>query len=200
MGERRAVKEESSSGDEAPEAITLTESKATALEALRAAKDASVTQSRTVREQRRAQDTLFKTQAEERKKRVAAVLAQLSTGRKKNTKDLTIVQPTKTIFGEDDGEEERERDEIVEVGPGTKVVLLKEKRVTRANVSAARELVRNREEMQLSRNARTRVHASTSRASRRVGRPASQFVLSPVDRERLAQKYVKKNRKKEGKE
>ena len=175
--------------DDAPETVSLTDARAEALGAMRAARTAASAQSSVTRERRRVQDARLKERAEERKERVAAVLAELKSPRNggRHAKQTTTT-PIKTIFRGNSDEEER--DETVQVTSGTEVVVLKEKRVVRMNVQKARELSKSREEMQLLRNARKRVHISTRLAARRVGMPAAQFALKPKERPLVAAKYV----------
>lgn len=176
-----------SSDDEAPEVVSISTSKMIALSQIKEAQDAENSAAREARDRRRGRDTLLKEQAEARRQRVSAALAELSSGKNKKSKTRSstaselLVKPTKKIFVHDTttNGKKGQSEETVEVTPGTKVMVLKEKRLVKLNVLAARKLAKSREALQLVRNARWRVSVATSQAYRRIGLPASQFALEP---------------------
>lgn len=146
-----------SSDDEAPEAISLSTSKDAFLQKHRAQKAASQTADKIHKEARREQDAKFKAQAEERKRRLEQVLADMAAMEAKQQEKLAKKQKktavptvaTKRIFVDEKTPEEVGE---VTISDKKKVVLLKDRLVIKANIEAAAKLASQRSALLFQRN------------------------------------------------
>jgi hypothetical protein len=154
--------------DDAPESVSLAEGKQLALDRIRGAKVAVQKDAFLKKSHRRSTDERLKRQHRSREERQRQAKLPSIDSKK-------IILPPMDESSETDNQEEEE----VIVADNTRVIRLSDRRTAHRRVGQRRNgTVQNRMELFALHGRQRRVSPATSAAYRRLGRPASKFVLS----------------------
>lgn len=182
---KRVKKQISSSDDEAPEAVSFSGARDSAILRKASERQANEHQEGVEKARRRGRDTLLKEQAQRRKERLEELLASVPGGEKRAQgvkRSLHAVKPTKKIFKEEEEDEAAIEEKITRTG--SKVVLLGDQRIIKVNARAAAKVQTQRKQLEGLRDAKS-VGLDSRMAHTRVGRVATKFISSQADREEL---------------
>lgn len=156
--------------DEAPESVSLNSGKESFLQQQHSTKTAQRNmgaKGEVAKAARRQQDALFKSQAEERKRKMELAMAEISAASERISKKVRLegieVAPSKKIFID---EKTSLPEPEVLLCKDKKVVVLRQKTVVKANIEAASKLRRQKEELMLLKNQHLREKARDLMAKR----------------------------------